>query len=485
MQLKKINALVDLELRVGDLMSAVTAAHLAYLARFQGEAMDSTYAAAMVILVLFTLVASMVFRVYEQPLGERPISQFLRIASSWTIAFAGLMVMGYLLKIGDAFSRGWVLLTLPLGLIGFALVRLIALVALRRLRTRGEGIARCLLVGATDSGLHMLEQVRANPALGMDITAYVKTSYDHAAPDGVPKAGSLLELEDILLRGEWDEVLIALPVSANRAITYAMDRMEQHVVTVKFVPDLLGRQLINHQMEDCGGVPIVTLRSSPLEGQAWLVKNIEDRLLAGAILLMISPIMLALALGVKLSSPGPVLYRQRRIGLDGKDFEMLKFRSMPVDMEKSGTVAWGGAQNKTTTRFGKFIRQTSLDELPQFLNVLRGDMSIVGPRPERPMFVEQFKGEIDGYMHKHLVKAGITGWAQVNGWRGDTDLTRRIEHDLYYINHWSLAFDLRIIFLTIFKGFVHSENQSSSRTGVTAASAAAGTVIEPAVEESR
>jgi putative colanic acid biosysnthesis UDP-glucose lipid carrier transferase len=159
----------------------------------------------------------------------------------------------------------------------------------------------------------------------------------------------------------------------------------------------------------------------------------------------------------------------------------MKFRSMPVDMEKSGKVAWGGAQNKTTTRFGKFIRQTSLDELPQFLNVLRGDMSIVGPRPERPMFVEQFKGEIDGYMHKHLVKAGITGWAQVNGWRGDTDLTRRIEHDLYYINHWSLAFDLRIIFLTIFKGFVHSENQSSSRTGVTAG---VGTPpAEPAVEE--
>jgi putative colanic acid biosynthesis UDP-glucose lipid carrier transferase len=471
MQLKKINALVDLELHAGDLMTAVTAAHVAHLLRFEGAAMDSTYAAAMVMLVLMTLVISMGLRVYEQPLGERPISQYLRIAASWAASFVGLMVMGYLLKLGDTFSRGWVLLTFALGLVGFALVRLIALVALRRLRERGEGIARCLLVGATDSGLHMLEQVRGNAALGMDITAYVKTSYDHGVPEGVPLAGSLLDLEDILQRGEWDEVLIALPVSANRAITYAMDRMEQFVVTVKLVPDLLGRQLINHQMEDCGGVPIVTLRSSPLEGQAWLVKNIEDRLLAAGILLMISPLMVALAIGVKLSSPGPVLYRQRRIGLDGKEFEMMKFRSMPVDMEKSGKVAWGGAQNKTTTRFGKFIRQTSLDELPQFLNVLRGDMSIVGPRPERPMFVEQFKGEIDGYMHKHLVKAGITGWAQVNGWRGDTDLTRRIEHDLYYINHWSLGFDLRIIFMTLFKGFVHSEKQSSSRTGLVAGAA--------------
>lgn len=482
MQLKKINALVDLELHAGDLMSVVAAAHIAYLARFQGEAMDRTYAAAMVMLILLTLVISTAFRVYEQPLGERPVSHFFRIAATWTGAFAALMVLGYFLKIGDTYSRGWVTLTYALGLACFALVRLIALVALRRLHQRGEGIGRCLLVGATESGMHMLEQVRANPALGMDITAYVKTSYDTSVPDGVPAVGSLLELEDILERGEWDEVLIALPVSANRAITYVMNRMDQHVVTVKFVPDLLGQQLINHQMEDCAGVPIVTLRSSPLEGQKWLVKNIEDRVIASLILLMISPIMIALAIGVKLSSPGPVLYRQRRIGLDGKDFEMLKFRSMPVDMEKSGQVKWGGAQNKTTTKFGKFIRGTSLDELPQFLNVLRGDMSIVGPRPERPMFVEQFKGEIDGYMHKHLVKAGITGWAQVNGWRGDTDLTKRIEHDLYYINHWSLGFDLWIIFLTLFKGFVHSEKQTSARTGITASVAQPQ---EPIAEETR
>jgi putative colanic acid biosynthesis UDP-glucose lipid carrier transferase len=142
---------------------------------------------------------------------------------------------------------------------------------------------------------------------------------------------------------------------------------------------------------------------------------------------------------------------------------MLKFRSMPVNVER-GKVQWGGAGSKTTTRFGRFIRQTSLDELPQFINVLKGDMSIVGPRPERTVFVEKFKQEIPGYMHKHLVKAGITGWAQINGWRGDTDLVKRIEYDLYYINHWSLRFDLKIIFLTIFKGFVHSEKESGKTT---------------------
>lgn len=185
-----------------------------------------------------------------------------------------------------------------------------------------------------------------------------------------------------------------------------------------------------------------------------LCKSILDRTLAFLILLLISPIMLAVAVGVKLSSPGPVFYRQERVGWNGKPFDILKFRSMPADVEKSG-VHWGGAQTKQLSRFGKLIRSTSLDELPQFINVLTGQMSIVGPRPERTMFVEKFKSEIPGYMQKHMVKAGITGWAQINGWRGDTDLEKRVECDLWYIENWSIILDLKIIFMTIFKGFIH------------------------------
>jgi putative colanic acid biosynthesis UDP-glucose lipid carrier transferase len=198
------------------------------------------------------------------------------------------------------------------------------------------------------------------------------------------------------------------------------------------------------------------LRVSPMSEPAnVLLKAIEDRLLSLLILLLISPVMLLLALGVKLSSPGPVFYRQERVGLNGKPFNMLKFRSMPVDVEKDG-VKWGSAGSKTNTWFGAFIRKTSLDELPQFINVLLGDMSIVGPRPERSVFVEQFKHEIPGYMQKHMVKAGITGWAQIHGLRGDTCLKTRVEFDLWYIQHWSLWLDIKIIILTLFKGFVHS-----------------------------
>jgi putative colanic acid biosynthesis UDP-glucose lipid carrier transferase len=482
MQLTKFNALLDLELRVSDPLCVLAAGYLAYFVRFDTVRMNGVYGVALLFLVITMMAASVVLRVYDQPLGERPVSQYCCVAAAWSMAFAAMIALAYLLKASELYSRGWVSLTFCLGLAFLALVRQLAVVALQDLRRRGIGMRRCLLIGATDAGIHMAHEAEANLGLGMKITAYVKTPYDHGVPNGVPSAGTLTHIEEILARGQWDEVLLALPVSANRAISYVLDRMDEHVMTVKFVPDMLGRKLINHRMEDCAGLPVVTLRESPLLGHAWILKAIEDRVVAGLILVMISPVMLLLALGVKLSSPGPVLYRQHRVGLDGKEFEMLKFRSMPVDMEKGKTVQWGSAQTKTTTRFGRFIRQTSLDELPQFINVLRGDMSIVGPRPERPMFVEKFKSQINGYMHKHLVKAGITGWAQINGWRGDTDLVKRIEHDIYYINHWSLGFDLRIIFMTIFKGFVHSEGKASPVLQVPESPLAAA---EPVVEEPR
>jgi len=187
------------------------------------------------------------------------------------------------------------------------------------------------------------------------------------------------------------------------------------------------------------------------------IKRAEDIVVATIILILISPIMLIVAIGVKVTSPGPIFYRQTRVTLHNKNFKMLKFRSMPTNAEQNG-VQWGDSKSKTNTKFGQFIRATSLDELPQFLNVLKSDMSIVGPRPERDIFIDKFAQDIPNYMDKHEVKAGITGWAQINGWRGDTSLEKRIEFDLYYINNWSLWFDIKIIFLTIFKGFINKNS---------------------------
>ena len=262
--------------------------------------------------------------------------------------------------------------------------------------------------------------------------------------------GSLAALESAVV----DEVWLALSFSEEQAIKDALHALRHSTASIRFAPDLFALRLVNHGMSDVLGMPMYDLSTSPMTGVNQLIKWLEDKLLSALILLLISPLMLVLALGVKLTSRGPVFYRQQRVGLNNQPFNMLKFRSMPVDIEKDG-VRWGGSATKATTRFGQFIRKTSLDELPQFINVLKGDMSIVGPRPERPMFVEQFKEEIPDYMKKHLVKAGITGWAQVNGWRGDTDLKTRIEYDLYYIENWSLWFDIKIILLTILKGFVN------------------------------
>jgi putative colanic acid biosynthesis UDP-glucose lipid carrier transferase len=206
---------------------------------------------------------------------------------------------------------------------------------------------------------------------------------------------------------------------------------------------------MNHSLTEVAGLPVLSLTATPMAGFARIVKGAEDYLLGTALLLVALPFMAAIALGVKLSSRGPVLYRQARVTWNGARFSMLKFRTMPVEAEAQSGAVWSRHGDTRATPFGNFLRRTSLDELPQLFNVLKGDMSLVGPRPERPEFVTRFREEIPGYMQKHLVKAGITGWAQVNDLRGDSDLARRIEYDLYYVEHWSLGFDLRILALTL------------------------------------
>jgi putative colanic acid biosynthesis UDP-glucose lipid carrier transferase len=226
-------------------------------------------------------------------------------------------------------------------------------------------------------------------------------------------------------------------------------------VNVRLLPGMFGLDLLNHSVTEVAGFPIVNLRATPMQGGSRVLKSLEDKLLSLFILICISPVMLVLAVWVKVTSKGPVFYRQERITWNNRSFGMLKFRSMPVNAESKTGAVWAVSGENRATKIGAFMRKTSLDELPQFINVLKGDMSIVGPRPERPVFVEKFKHDVPGYMQKHMMKAGITGWAQINGWRGDTDLAKRIECDLYYIENWSVWFDIKIVFLTIFKGFIN------------------------------
>ncbi len=227
------------------------------------------------------------------------------------------------------------------------------------------------------------------------------------------------------------------------------------IVDVKLIPDLEHFRKFSSSMEMISGTPVIVIHESPLAGLGSLAKRLMDIIGSAVAIVIFAPVFLFIAILVKLSSPGPVLFRQERMGLDGKTFQMLKFRSMPLDAESGTGAVFSNPQDSRATWIGKIIRRTSLDELPQFYNVLKGEMSLVGPRPERPVFVEKFKHEIPGYMIRHKVKSGITGWAQVNGWRGDTSIQARIECDLYYIQHWSLVFDLKILTQTVLKGFIN------------------------------
>ena len=322
---------------------------------------------------------------------------------------------------------------------------------LRQLRRRGYNLRHVVIVGAGRLGTNVAERLKAAPWAGFAIRGY----YDDDATlhgrmlAGVPVLGDIERMFADLERDAADQVWIALPLRAEERIRDVMTGLLQHSLQVRFVPDIYNFNLLHHSVSEIEGLPVINLTDSPLHGPGLLAKNIEDFVLASLLVMLASPALVAIAIGVKLSSPGPVLYRQERVTWNGNRFSMLKFRSMPVDVERDDGPVWSRAGEDRATPFGRFLRRFSLDELPQLFNVLRGEMSIVGPRPERPEFVQRFKRDIPGYMQKHLVKAGITGWAQVNDLRGDTDLTQRIQYDLYYIENWSIWFDLRIIGLTL------------------------------------
>ncbi|MDP2783283.1 MAG: undecaprenyl-phosphate glucose phosphotransferase [Sulfurimicrobium sp.] len=405
--------------------------------------------------VLFAGLIFPQFSLYKTWRGVSLAEEARSILIAWTTVLFCLFGFAFLTKSGAAFSRGWIGYWAILGWVLLLGGRICLRLVLRSVRRSGFNQRQIVMAGDYALSQEVAGRLLHSPWAGLQV---VGVFGDHLVPQeakaDMPLLGSIDELEAFVGARDVDQVWITLPLKAEDTVKKIMYLLRHSTVDIRWVPDISSFRLINHSMSEIAGMPVLSLSSSPMVGVSRLLKALEDRLLSVLILIFISPLLVVLSVGVKLSSPGPVFYRQERVGWNGKPFMMLKFRSMPVDVEKNG-VQWGGARNKAATPFGAFLRKTSLDELPQFINVLIGDMSIVGPRPERPMFVEKFKDEIPDYMKKHLVKAGITGWAQINGWRGDTDLSKRIEYDLYYIEHWSLWFDLRIILLTVFKGFIN------------------------------
>lgn len=347
---------------------------------------------------------------------------------------------------------------------GFFLVLTIALTygtrevvreTLERRWRAGIGLKRVAIAGAGDLGRLIADKILEHRELGYRIVGFMDDSAadDHIGYRGLPLLGTLDEAEEILSRERIDQLYVALPLEAHTKMLGLLGVASRECVDVRFVPDLLQFIALRARLEDLDGVPVISINDVPLQGFNTALKRLIDLAIASVALIALAIPLAVLAVLVRLTSPGPVFYRQKRMGLDGKPFTIYKFRSMAHDAERETGPIWAREDDPRRTDVGRFLRRYSLDEFPQLWNVLRGDMSIVGPRPERPLFVEQFKHRYPQYMLRHKVKAGITGWAQVNGWRGNTSIEKRIEYDLYYIENWSLTLDLKIMWLTLVRGF--------------------------------
>lgn len=343
-------------------------------------------------------------------------------------------------------------------LVSLCVYRVILRLILRALRSQGINTRSVVIAGAGTLGQQLANNIIANSSFGLVFGGY----YDDTAPKqklvAAQTIGNLEQLVADCKEGGIDRVYIVLPPQAYERRKWLVKELADSTASVYIVPDVFTYQLLHSRSDVIMGIPTISIYDSPLDGSNAIIKRIEDIVLSTLILIMISPVLLGLALAVKFTSKGPVFFKQNRYGIDGKPIKVWKFRSMNV-MEDGEKVTQATKNDSRFTPIGQFIRKTSLDELPQFINVLQGQMSIVGPRPHAVAHNEEYRKLVEGYMLRHKVKPGITGWAQINGWRGETDtldkMEKRIEFDLEYIRNWSLFFDLKIVFLTIFKGFVN------------------------------
>jgi Undecaprenyl-phosphate glucose phosphotransferase len=321
----------------------------------------------------------------------------------------------------------------------------------------GIGLKRVLIAGSGELGRLVADKILEHRELGYQIVGFVddKASGDHLGYRGLPLLGPVEEAPEIAAREAVDHLYVALPPEQHLRMLQLIESTSRECLDVKVVPDLLQVIALRARLEDLDGVPVININDVPLQGFNTIVKRAIDVAISSAALAILAAPLGILAALVRLTSRGPVFYYQERMGLDGKSIIIVKFRSMFEDAEAGTGPVWARQNDPRVTPFGRFLRRSNLDELPQLWNVLRGDMSIVGPRPERPHFVEQFKHRIPQYMLRHKVKAGLTGWAQVHGWRGNTSIEKRIEYDLYYIENWSVRLDLKIMWLTLLRGFFH------------------------------
>jgi len=449
--------------RVNDPLMVIFAAIVAYGLRFSFSDFDlpKDYRTLLVFSLLCVVLIFPLFNLYSSWRGQGLFKQANAIFAAWLSVVLLMIVILFGLKISSDYSRLWLAWWSILGLLFLLLSRIAVYAFLQYQRKQGRNIRYVVIVGAGDLGKKVLAQTSDSPWTGYQIKGLFDddTHLKNSTIKECNMLGSISEVEPYVSSNQIDEIWIALPLRAEQRVKELLYDLRHHTVNIKFIPDIFGFSLLNQSMTEIAGLPAVNLSDSPMGGSNRIIKAIEDRVLGLIFIILVIPFAILIAFIIKLTSPGPVLFKQSRHGLDRKTINIYKFRTMEVHNEESEGITQATKNDSRVTRFGAFLRRTSLDELPQLYNVLQGRMSLVGPRPHALQHNEQFKEKVDRYMRRHMVKPGITGWAQVNGFRGETDtlekMQKRVEYDLFYIENWSVWFDLKIIFLTIYKGFIN------------------------------
>lgn len=409
---------------------------------------------AMLIPVLFVWVGVFAYyRLYGSQKIMRRTTEFWNCIKAQIVALSLFLVLTYVFS-EYTFSR------LTMGFFGalsgvyLVSTRMVLRNFLRGWLTDPSRKKQAVIIGQGRTARELAERVERMPELGIFFNGYFASEKGQEFSK-LPYLGSIAELFGYCEKRSPDEIFIALPRAEAGMESELISRLNKMSSHVHVIPDVYDYMVLGCNVESFDQLPMISINESPIYGAAFFMKRVSDVVISLLALMILLPVLLLIAFLVKLTSRGPIFYGQERMGIDGYTFKMWKFRSMKVDAEKETGAVWAKPNDDRRTKIGAFLRSSSLDELPQLWNVLMGEMSLVGPRPERPQFVHEFRNSVPAYMLRHRVKAGITGWAQVNGWRGDTSLEKRVEFDLYYIRNWSLYFDFKILLLTVVRGFVN------------------------------
>jgi exopolysaccharide biosynthesis polyprenyl glycosylphosphotransferase len=455
--LKRGRAVLTLVLVSSDALMSLLAFYIAYRLRLlsQGPKIGpfGDYIVLALIYVASILLVFFLYKFYHRRSAASVVNEFYHIFGAVSIAtLLTIAFIGFALRDTLSYQRSMIVYAWAATLVTVSLGRVVCKRVFSWLYRRGRGLDRVLIVGTGEVGRMIVQKILHEPEMGYQVVGFAEVAPGPAKVLGVPVLGGIGQLPAIIETHQVNEVIIGLPEATHRELVGIISQCEREKVSIRVFPDVFQIMASEVTIGDLGGLPLLTVRDVALRGWKLTLKRTVDIILSCLALLLVSPIMMMTALLIKLDSSGPAFFIQERMGLDARPFPMIKFRTMRHDAESAGP-GWTTKNDPRRTRLGTFLRKTSIDEFPQFINVLLGDMSLVGPRPEQPAYVEQFRQRIPRYMDRHREKAGITGWAQVNGLRGDTSIAERTKYDLWYTENWSLWLDFKIIVMTVFRVF--------------------------------